>query len=68
MDIGRKEAQQAAPVSLEAGLAHVIVVAAADNGWRSLALNWALSLERVGLRNYILFAADSKVGETGYKI
>jgi hypothetical protein len=40
----------------------VVVVAAADFAWRALALNWAQSLERVGLRCYLIFAADAQAG------
>ncbi len=40
----------------------MVVVAAADFAWRALALNWAQSLERVGLRCYLIFAADAQAG------
>jgi len=43
------------------GAVSVVAVCAADDGWRSMVVNWALSLERVGIRNYVLFAADDKV-------
>ena len=43
------------------GAVSLVAVCAADDGWRSMVVNWALSLERVGIKNYVLFAADDKV-------